>query len=78
MPYDPYKSFAVPPKREGLKCPVCREYELGYRYNDEMFIGHCEECRCTYTWYPRETKPMAELDKRGKSKKCECVNCRSR
>lgn len=72
MPYDPYKSFASYKKRIGLKCPVCNEDELGYRYDDEMFIGHCEECHCTYTWYPHETKPMSELDPIGKSKNCGC------
>jgi hypothetical protein len=63
-------------QQKPVKCPVCNQ-TLGSKADDEMFIGHCDECKATFTWYPGTEKPHAELDKLP-SNKCDCPRCRSR
>ncbi len=59
--------------KEVINCPVCKS-KLGERYKDEIFVGHCEECRCTFIWKYKEKKPQSKLDC-NKPKGCNCGGC---
>jgi len=58
---------------EKLYCPVCKEF-LGTRSRELFFTANCEECKATYTWWPKTDRPKAVLN-RHKDKKCGCDRC---
>ncbi len=59
--------------KDKVSCPVCKSY-LGDRYRDEIFVGHCKECRATFTYKPKKTVPTALLDK-DRKEGCGCGTC---
>lgn len=60
-------------KHERLFCPVC-DAHLGDRAKNELFMGHCDECKASFIWKPNAKKPESSLDK-DKPKVCGCKNC---
>ena len=60
---------------EKLYCPVCKVY-LGQRYKTDFYSGHCNECKTTFTWWPKLKRPKALLDKHA-PKKCGCSRCKN-
>lgn len=59
--------------KERLYCPVCKVL-LGERYKDEVFFGHCDECKASFFWKYKEKVPTSKLDKHI-PQKCGCKNC---
>lgn len=60
--------------KERLFCPVCNTH-LGDRFKDELFVGHCAECKASFIWKMKVSKPEARLDP-PPSKRCTCGNCK--
>jgi hypothetical protein len=56
--------------KEKMRCPVCKAL-LGERFKDEVFFGHCDECKASFFWEYKQKVPRATLDK-CKQKKCGC------
>lgn len=59
--------------KERLFCPVCDAW-LGDRVKNELFTAHCEECKTTFIWRSKKTKPEASLDVH-KDTGCHCGRC---
>lgn len=58
--------------KERLKCPVCKAV-LGERMKDEIFFGHCEECKASFFWAYKSKVPVATLDSHIKKQvRCGC------
>lgn len=67
--------FRQPERRkEPAQCPVCKSI-LGARFEDEVFIAHCAECRATFHFLPYKSVPTATLDKDKDKGKCGCGGC---
>lgn len=56
-----------------MYCPVCRTL-LGSKYNSEFYTAHCNECKTTFTWWPKKHTPKALLDK-DRKERCKCGRC---
>jgi hypothetical protein len=67
--YDP-----IGVNRKPMFCPVCKTC-LGSKEHGERFVGHCDECKAEFTWYPKESKPTVEMDKDKRHKTCGCGRC---
>ena len=72
--YDNYEPVEPEAKKKGkrMKCPVCKAY-FGIRYETEFFLGHCDECKTTFSWTGTEDTPSSKLD--CKSHNCGCGHC---
>lgn len=67
--------WSDPPKRERVKCPVCKQ-DLGSKEADNVASFECKECDTTFTFYPNCNLPTAKVH-RLQPKSCHCMSCKA-